>query len=138
MNEWFKKTFGTIKEKWGKWTIVQKVILIGIIVLVIAAVIVLFAVSGNKAAVRLFNSPVDASQRHQIVNRLQKDGIKADVDSEGYITVDMKGLREVKGRLLCAKPMLHNSMKAKMKTFFLMIGKWFFSFVVLSFIIVLG
>ena len=51
MNEWFKKTFGTIKEKWGKWTIVQKVILIGIIVLVIAAVIVLFAVSGNKAAV---------------------------------------------------------------------------------------
>lgn len=88
MNEWFKKTFGTIKEKWGKWTIVQKVILIGIIVLVIAAVIVLFAVSGNKAAVRLFNSPVDASQRHQIVNRLQKDGIKADVDGEGYITVD--------------------------------------------------
>ena len=31
---------------------------------------------------------MDASQRHQIVNRLQKDGINADVDSEGYITVD--------------------------------------------------
>ncbi len=88
MNEWFEKTFGTIKEKWGKWTIVQKGILIGIVVLIIAAIVVLLTVSSNKAAVRLFNSPVEASQRREIVTRLQKDGIDADVDSEGYVTVD--------------------------------------------------
>ena len=88
MNEWFKKTFGTIKEKWGKWSLVQKIILIGVIVVVIAAIIILLSVSSNKAAVRLFNSPVDASQQRSIVTRLQRDGIDADVDSEGYITVD--------------------------------------------------
>ncbi|MBP5753865.1 MAG: flagellar M-ring protein FliF [Treponema sp.] len=88
MNEWFKKTFGTIKEKWGKWSIVQKIILIGVIVVVIAAIIILLSVSSNKAAVRLFNSPVEASQQRAIVSRLQRDGINADVDGEGYITVD--------------------------------------------------
>ena len=88
MNEWFKKTFGTIKEKWGKWSLVQKIILVGVIVVVIAAIIILLSVSSNKASVRLFNSPVDASQQRSIISRLQRDGIDADVDGEGYITVD--------------------------------------------------
>ncbi|MBO4320217.1 MAG: flagellar M-ring protein FliF [Treponema sp.] len=88
MNEWFKKTFGTIKEKWGKWSLVQKIILIGVIVVVIAAIIILLSVSSNKASVRLFNSPVEAAQQRTIVSRLQRDGIDADVDSEGYITVE--------------------------------------------------
>ena len=88
MNEWFKKTFGTIKEKWGKWSLVQKIILIGVIVVVIAAIIILLSVSSNKASVRLFNSPVEASQQRTIISRLQRDGINADVDSEGYVTVE--------------------------------------------------
>ncbi|MBP5358016.1 MAG: flagellar M-ring protein FliF [Treponema sp.] len=88
MNEWFKKTFGTIKEKWGKWSLVQKIILIGVIVVVIAAIIILLSVSSNKASVRLFNSPVEAAQQRSIVSRLQRDGIDADVDGEGYITVE--------------------------------------------------
>ncbi len=88
MNEWFKKTFGTIKEKWGKWSLVQKIILIGVIVVVIAAIIILLSVSSNKASVRLFNSPVEASQQRTIISRLQRDGINADVDSEGYVIVE--------------------------------------------------
>ena len=39
MNEWFKKIFGTIKEKWGKWTPLQKGIGIGIAVVAVAAVV---------------------------------------------------------------------------------------------------
>ena len=48
MNEWFKKTFGTIKEKWGKWSLVQKIILIGVIVVVIAAIIIFLSFSSNR------------------------------------------------------------------------------------------
>ncbi|MBQ2551660.1 MAG: flagellar M-ring protein FliF, partial [Treponema sp.] len=88
MNEWFKKTFGTIKEKWSKWKPVQKLILIGIVVLVIAVIILLVSVSTRKTAVRLFNAPVEAGQQRTIVSRLEKDGIKADIDSDGYITVE--------------------------------------------------
>ncbi len=88
MNEWFKKTFGTIKEKWAKWRPVQKIILIGIVVLIIGTVVLLLSVSTKKTSVRLFHAPVEASQQRVIVNRLEKDGIKADIDSEGYITVE--------------------------------------------------
>ncbi|MBQ1833690.1 MAG: flagellar M-ring protein FliF [Treponema sp.] len=88
MNEWFKKTFGTIKEKWSKWKPVQKLILIGIVVLVIAVIILLVSVSTRKTSVRLFNAPVEAGQQRTIVSRLEKDGIKADIDSDGYITVE--------------------------------------------------
>jgi len=31
MNEWLKKLFLQVKELWSKWTVIQKVILIGII-----------------------------------------------------------------------------------------------------------
>ncbi len=31
MNEWFKKVFGQIKALWSKWTLVQKLILAGIV-----------------------------------------------------------------------------------------------------------
>lgn len=88
MNEWFKKTFGTIKEKWSKWRPIQKGILIGIVVLIIAVIAILISVSTKKTSVRLFNAPVDSSQQRSIVSRLEKDGIRADVDSEGYITVE--------------------------------------------------
>jgi len=41
MNEWFKKLLASFKEKWAKWTAVQKGILIGIIVVVIVAIILI-------------------------------------------------------------------------------------------------
>ena len=41
MNEWFKKLLASFKEKWAKWTAVQKGILIGIIVVVIVAIILM-------------------------------------------------------------------------------------------------
>ena len=89
MNEWFKKTFGTIKEKWAKWTLLQKGILAGIVVVVIAAIVILAAVSSRPATVRLFNSPVtDEVQRAEILSRLDQDNVRAYVSQDGYISVD--------------------------------------------------
>ncbi len=89
MNEWFKKNVGTIKEKWGKWSLVQKIILIAILLAVFAAIIILARVSSTPSTVRLFNSPVtEESQRESILTRLDADNVKAYVDSEGYISVE--------------------------------------------------
>ena len=88
MNEWFKKTFGTIKDKWSKWKPVQKLILIGIIVLIIVGIVLLVSVSSKKTSVRLFNAPVEDKNQRAIISRLEKDGVKADIDGEGYITVE--------------------------------------------------
>lgn len=89
MNEWFKKTFQTIKEKWGKWTIVQKSILFGIIAVIIVALVLLFTMSSRQTSVRLFNSPVtDSARRAEIQTRLDEEHVWNTVDSSGYILVE--------------------------------------------------
>lgn len=89
MNEWFKKNLGTIKEKWGKWTPVQRIILAAIVVIIIAAIVILARVSSSPSTVRLFNSPVtDEVQREKIITRLDQDNVKSYVSDDGYISVD--------------------------------------------------
>ena len=89
MNEWFKKNVGTIKEKWGKWSLVQKIICGVILLAVIAAIVILAKVSSTPSTVRLFNSPVtDEAQRESIITRLDTENVKAYVDADGYISVD--------------------------------------------------
>ena len=86
MNEWFKKIFNTIKEKWAKWTALQKGILIGIIVVVVVAIILLATLSSRPTTVHLFNSPVaDETEREKILYRLDEDNVKAYVSSDNYI-----------------------------------------------------
>ena len=89
MNEWFKKIFNTIKEKWAKWTALQKGILIGIIVVVVVAIILLATLSSRPTTVHLFNSPVaDETEREKILYRLDEDNVKAYVSSDNYISVE--------------------------------------------------
>ena len=88
MNEWFKKLFGTIKEKWAKWTILQKGIAGGIVAVVIVAIIVMASVSSRPTTVRLFNSPITNEQeRSNIGWRLEQDNVWYDTDASGYIYV---------------------------------------------------
>ena len=88
MNEWFKKLLTTIKEKWAKWTAVQKGILIGIIVVVIVAIVLMATLSSRPTTVHLFNSPItDENEREKIMYRLDQDNVKAFVSSDGYISV---------------------------------------------------
>lgn len=89
MNEWFKKRTQTVKDKWGKWTPLQKGILIGIIVLIVIAIVMMMKFSARPATVRLFNSPVnDDVLRSQIVTRLDNDNVRSYVSQDGYISVD--------------------------------------------------
>ncbi len=101
MNEWFKKLVSNIKEKWAKWSILQKSIGIAVAVAVVVAIILGFRFSARPTTVRLFNSPVTGDAQAQILTRLDKENVEADVDSAGYIRVaDEKVARRMRDILI--------------------------------------
>ncbi len=88
MNEWLKKVFGKLKDMWSKWKPIQKVILIGIIVVVIVAIILAARVSSKPSTVRLFNAPVtDSTSLSKILDRISEENVSASADANGYISV---------------------------------------------------
>lgn len=88
MNEKLKKLLTQIKELWTKWSAVQRGILIGIVVVAVAALVVITRVSANPTAVPLFTTPiVDESVRDSIIMRLNEENIEVNVTSAGVITV---------------------------------------------------
>ena len=89
MNEWFKKTGAKFKENWSKWSIVQKLILVGVIVVIIAIVVVMAKTSSKPSGVPLFNTAItDQSARESILFRLDEENVKYTVSSTGIILVD--------------------------------------------------
>lgn len=89
MNEWFKKVWTKIKELWSKWKPIQKIILIGIIIVVIVAIIVTANMSSRSSAVRLFNAPIsDQTNLTRILDRISQENITANATQDGYITVE--------------------------------------------------
>lgn len=100
MNEWFKKVWAKVKELWSKWKPIQKVILIGIIIVVIIAIIVTANMSSRPSAVRLFNAPItDQQNLTRILDRISEENVVANATSDGYITVEdertSRRLREI-------------------------------------------
>lgn len=89
MNEWLKKFTDRIKGLWGKWTLVQKLILIAVPVVAIGGIIALLSVSSSPGQVRLIDTPVtDQIQRDNIILRLNEENVHASVSSDGIIYVD--------------------------------------------------
>ncbi|MBR4463926.1 MAG: flagellar M-ring protein FliF [Treponema sp.] len=88
MNEWLKKFLANLKERWSKWSIVQKVILIGIVVAVIAAIVLTSRVSSAPTTVPLFTTAItDQNTRDDILLRMDQEGVKAYVNADGVISV---------------------------------------------------
>lgn len=88
MNEWLKKLVSQIKELWSKWTIIQKVILIGVIAAVIVALVLVVTLSSKTTEVPLFNVAItDETQRDKIVYRLAEENVDVNVNATGMLTV---------------------------------------------------
>ena len=88
MNEWLKKVTAKLKELWTKWSLVQKVILFGIIVIVIVVIVATVRLSSKPTTVRLFNAPVtDEVALSRILDRLSQENVNAD-SANGFISVD--------------------------------------------------
>ncbi|HUW68835.1 MAG TPA: flagellar basal-body MS-ring/collar protein FliF [bacterium] len=76
MNEWLKKTIERLKALWGSWSLVQKLILAGVVVAAIVGVIVLVSVSGAPTQVRLINTPIKSDDELRLItSRLDQESI---------------------------------------------------------------
>jgi len=76
MNEWLKKTIERLKALWGSWSLVQKLILAGIVVAAIVGIIVLVSVSGAPTQVRLINTPIKSDDELRLItSRLDQESI---------------------------------------------------------------
>lgn len=88
MNEWIAKLLEQFKALWAKWTLVQKLILVGIVVSAIAGVAVLFTVSASPSAVPVIDAAiVDQVARDRIVTRLNQEGVRTTVSAAGVVSV---------------------------------------------------
>jgi flagellar M-ring protein FliF len=88
MNEWLKKVIEQLKTAWGKWSLVQKVILIVITVGVLIGIILLAGVSSSPGMVPLLNRSIpDEKAITQIANRLDQEGIQYQITSDQRILV---------------------------------------------------
>ena len=88
MNEWLKNMMGKLKDLWSKWKPIQKVIIIGIVLVVIVVIIASARLSSAPTTVRLFNAPVtDQAELKNILDRLSQENVEAYTTEDGYISV---------------------------------------------------
>ena len=89
MNEWLGKFIEQLKGLWAKWTLVQKLVLAGIVAAAIAGVVALFAVSSAPTMVPIIDAPIrDEAARDRILMRLNEEGVKTSVDAAGVVMVN--------------------------------------------------
>jgi len=88
MNEKFnnlKTKFGTL---WGKWTKLQKGIIIGVIVLALVLVVVLGRWSSKPTSVAVIDMAItDVDLRDRIILRINEENVKTEISSDGIISV---------------------------------------------------
>jgi flagellar M-ring protein FliF len=102
MNEWLKKLISQMSMLWGKWTIVQRLILVGIIAAAIVGVVVVLSVSSAPTMVPLIDAPiVDEAVRDKIIVRLNEENVRTSVSATGIISVpDDKTARRMRAILI--------------------------------------
>ncbi|MDR1428833.1 MAG: flagellar M-ring protein FliF [Spirochaetaceae bacterium] len=102
MNEWIKKFLEQIRNLWGKWSMIQRLILIGIAFSAVIAVIVVTKVSSSPSMVPVIDAPIrDEDARDRIVTRINEEGAKVQVTADGTIMVqDEKAARRLRALLI--------------------------------------
>jgi len=78
MGDLIKKILGHITNLWSKWTMFQRLLLIGIAVLIIAGIVALFGVSSRPSFVPVFSTPInDPTALDNIVRRIEQENVKS-------------------------------------------------------------
>jgi flagellar M-ring protein FliF len=88
MNEWLKKIIARLKDLWGKWSGIQKVIFFGIIGAVLLGLILLVTFSSSSSMVPLITTPItDENMLTRISMRLDEEGVEHEVTVDGRFMV---------------------------------------------------
>jgi len=88
MNEFLKKMWTNITTLWGKWSLVQKAVLVGIVVAVIGGFIALLSVSSSPSLTPVIDAPIrDEAALDRIVLRINQEGVRTVVSPTGLVQV---------------------------------------------------
>ena len=88
MPAFLRKLIAQILALWGKWTIVHKVILIGIGAVAVGGIVVLVTMSSRPSMVAVIDRPIrDDVELDRIVTRINEEGIRATVSPAGIVMV---------------------------------------------------
>ncbi len=88
MNEWLKKIIDKVKALWGKWTLVQKLIIGGVLVVAVVGIAVLFSVSSSSGMVKLIDTPItDEAVRDRIILRLNQENVSVTTGADNILYV---------------------------------------------------
>ena len=102
MNEWFKKIAGQAKALWAKWSLVQKLILGGIVLVAVVAVVVLLRVSAAPTMVNILGTPIKSDDElRAITNKLDTEGIPYTIgENNTLLAKDQKTATRAKSVLI--------------------------------------
>jgi len=88
MNEWFKKFSDQIKTLWGKWSLIQKIILFAIVGATLIGFVLLANFSSSPNMVLLITSPITDTQKLDAISmRLDGEGVEHKITEDGRIYV---------------------------------------------------
>ncbi len=88
MNEWLKKFREQVKVLWGKWSLVQKIILFAIMGVTLTGLVLLASFSSEPNMVLLITSPISDPQKlDDISMRLDQESVEHKITEEGRIYV---------------------------------------------------
>jgi len=102
MNDFLKKMWANITNLWGKWSLVQKAVLVGIVVAAIAGIVALLSVSSAPNLVPVIDAPIrDEAALDRIRLRINQEGIKTYISPAGLVQVtDETTARRMRGILI--------------------------------------
>lgn len=110
MNEKLSKLITQLKEFFAKWTLVQKIIAISIVVVAIVALVLVSTISSKPTNSALFSVPVtDDVLRDSIVFRLAEENVSADVREDGMIYVDNDAMARRMRSILVTEDLVPNN-----------------------------
>ncbi|MDR2343965.1 MAG: flagellar M-ring protein FliF [Spirochaetaceae bacterium] len=88
MGEFLRKLVEQFRMLWGRWTLIQRLILGGIVAVSITAIVVMVSVSSRPGMIPVIDTPVvNEEQRAAIVTRINAEGVKTQVSSTGVVYV---------------------------------------------------
>ncbi|MDR2445288.1 MAG: flagellar M-ring protein FliF [Spirochaetaceae bacterium] len=88
MGEFLRKLVEQFRMLWGRWTLIQRLILGGIVAVSIIAIVVMVSVSSRPGMIPVIDTPVvNEEQRAAIVTRINAEGVKTQVSSTGVVYV---------------------------------------------------
>jgi flagellar M-ring protein FliF len=100
--DFFQRLLEQVKSLWAKWSLVQKLVLCGIVAALVVGVGALVSVSSSPGMVPVLDAPIrDEALLDRIVTRINQEGYKTQVAANGTVLVaDDVTAKKMKGILI--------------------------------------